>query len=191
MTILVTGRAERVGLNFDEATGKLRYNGREVGECIRKDGIARVTFTYTYESGSESWFSPLSWFFTELDRISPKPEISLTVETAADSLAAPISGVRFLIEREVKVGGYIWCFHKNDVDPWPSLLHGHDYEHGLKLDVLTGAIYDVATGHKCAALKSKALEKVRAQLRGSNDYAEKVALLIDAPVVAPPPDGGE
>lgn len=40
-----------MGLHLDEVRGKLLYNGREVGECVRMDGIARVTFIYRYESG--------------------------------------------------------------------------------------------------------------------------------------------
>lgn len=180
-----------MGLHHDEATGRLLYNGREVGECLFKQGVACVTFTFTYEGGPDNWFVPLSWFFRELDRISPKPEILLRVETGPDSLAQPLSGRRLLTEREVKVAGCVWRFYKTDPDPWPSALHGHDYDRHLKLDVLTGDIYDVATRQKISSLKSRDLEQVRNELRRSRDYAKRVANLIDAPAAALPPAGGD
>jgi hypothetical protein len=57
-------------------------------------------------------------------------------------------------------------------------LHGHDYERRVTLDVLTGAVYDAVTRRQFSTLKSKALEKVRNDLRRSKDFAERVKTLL-------------
>lgn len=74
--------------------------------------------------------------------------------------------------------GYIWKFHKSDTDNWPSPLHGHDYDKGLKLDAITGDIYDVGTRGRCKTLKGGDLQAVQAELRASKDFGEAVATLI-------------
>jgi hypothetical protein len=61
--------------------------------------------------------------------------------------------VRYLTEKQIKRDGYIWKFHKNDADGWPSPLHGLEYEKGLKLDVLTANIYDVGPDSAARPLK--------------------------------------
>jgi hypothetical protein len=91
---------------------------------------------------------------------------------------------RFLTEKQVKRGGYIWKFHKSDADNWPSPLHGHDYDKGLKLDAITGDIYDVGTRARCKTLKVGDLQAVQDELRASKDFKEAVASLIDNTVTA-------
>jgi hypothetical protein len=59
------------------------------------------------------------------------------------------------------------------------LLHGHDYEKGLKLDVLTGRIYDVGSRQLCRTLKAKRLKSIQDELRASEDFREIVAQLLD------------
>jgi hypothetical protein len=108
----------------------------------------------------------------------PAPAL-LTVETSADSIAEEFEVVRYLTEKQVKRGGYIWKFHKSDADDWPSPLHGHDYDKGLKLDAITGDIYDVGTRKRCKTLKAGDLRSVQAELRASKDFEEAVAALID------------
>jgi hypothetical protein len=106
-----------------------------------------------------------------------KPD--LTIETPEDSTTEELPSTRFLIERIVRQGNYIWEFHKADVDSWPSLLHGHEYAKALKLDAITGQIYDAVTRKFVFSLKPKHLEIVQDELRASKDFAEKVAQLID------------
>jgi hypothetical protein len=72
-------------------------------------------------------------------------------------------------------------FHKTDVDTWPSILHGHEYDKNLKLDALTGDIFDVATRQRCATLTEKKLKVIQEELRQSKDFADRVALLLGAP----------
>ena len=84
-----------------------------------------------------------------------------------------------LLEKHVKRGSYIWDFHKTDADPWPSRLHGHDYQKGLKLDAVTGNVYDVGTRQCCKKLKPKHLLEIQEKLRKSKDFAPLVQQLID------------
>jgi len=49
----------------------------------------------------------------------------------------------------VATKGKNWEFHKTDADPWPSRLHGHFYDAGIKLDAITGKLYKVSTRAHC------------------------------------------
>ncbi|WP_156367274.1 hypothetical protein [Novosphingobium sp. KN65.2] len=169
-----------MSLQFDPRTGKITYKGKEVGEHIFKDGRSAVRLNIEYEGGDD-WIVPLSWFAHGLSALAenqPTPAL-LTVDTPEDSIAEIFEVVRYLTEKQVKRGGYIWKFHKSDVDNWPSPLHGHDYDKGLKLDAITGDIYDVGTKERCKTLKAGALRHVQAELRSSKDFKEAVASLID------------
>lgn len=169
-----------MSLQFDPSTGKITYRGKEVGEHIFKDGRSIVRLTIEYEAGDD-WVVPLSWFAHGLSKLvenQPAPTL-LTVETPGDSIAEEYDVVRFLTEKQVKRRNYIWMFHKSDADDWPSPLHGHDYDKGLKLDAITGDVYDVGTRAKCKTLKKKDLKAVQAELRLSKDFKEAVKSLID------------
>lgn len=171
-----------MGLQFDPMTGKILFQGKEVGQYTYENGRGRVHIDVTYECDPTNWIVPLSWFDYGLNLVLPDdpapPHADLTIETPQDGLGEFRAVARFLTEREIKADGYVWRFHKTDVDNWPSPLHGHDYEHRVKLDVLTGYIYDVVTRQQYAKMKDKALEAVRAQLRESKDFAERAAALL-------------
>jgi hypothetical protein len=177
-----------MSLQFDPSTGKITYRGKEVGEHIFKDGRSTVRLNIEYE-GDDDWIVPLSWFAHGLSMLAEnQPALALlTVETSEDSIAEEFEVVRFLTEKQVKRGGYIWKFHKSDADNWPSPLHGHDYDKGLKLDAITGGIYDVGTRERCKTLKAGDLQAVQAELRASKDFKEVVATLIDNPPVTTGP----
>ena len=81
--------------------------------------------------------------------------IGLTLETGEADIAERYKVGRSLTEKVVKRDGYIWKFHKNDPDQWPSALHGHDYETNVKPDAYTGEIYDVGTRQRCMKLSAK------------------------------------
>jgi hypothetical protein len=167
-------------LQLDPQTGKIFYRGKQVGEHIFENGRNIVRLNIEYEGG-DNWIVPLSWFDFGLSKIAddrPDP-VLLTVETPEDSIAEEFEVLRFLTEKQVKRGGYIWKFHKTDADNWPSPLHGHDYDKGLKLDVLTGEIYDVGSRQRCKILKRADLEAVQDKLRRSRDFKDAVASLID------------
>lgn len=177
-----------MSLQFNPITGKITYGGKEVGERIFKDGRSIVRLDIEYEGGDD-WIVPLSWFAHGLSMLPenmPAPAL-LTVKTSEDSIAEEFDVVRYLTEKQVKRGNYIWIFHKTDADNWPSPLHGHDYDKGLKLDVITGNIYDVGTRERCKTLKAKDLQDVQAALRASKDFKETVAALIDKTTTATDP----
>jgi hypothetical protein len=171
-----------MGLQFDPMTGKILYLGKEVGQYTFEDGRGRVHIDITYECEAENWILPLSWFDYGLHMLPSRepapPQPDLVIETGEDSLTDPLPAMRYLTEKEIKAGGYVWSFHKTDADNWPSALHGHDYDKHMKLDVITGAVYDVVTRQHLTNLKSKALEQVRDELRNSKDFVTKTQQLL-------------
>ena len=175
-----------MSLQFDPSTKKITYRGKEVGEYILKDGHSTVRLNIEYEGGDD-WIVPLSWFAYGLSLLAenqPAPAL-LTVETSEDSIAEEFKVVRYLTEKQVKRGGYIWKFHKSDADAWPSPLHGHEYDKGLILDAITGDIYDVGTRERCKTFKAGDLEAVQAELRASKDFEEAAALIDNAAATSP------
>lgn len=169
-----------MALQFDPSTGKITYRGKVVGEHIYENGRSIVRLNIEYEGGDD-WIVPLSGFasgLAALDENRP-PQAELTINTPEDEVEQEFDVVRFLTEKQVKRNGYVWAFHKNDADNWPSPLHGHDYDKGLKLDAITGDIYDVGTKQRCKTLKSKHLNDIQEQLRESKDFKDKVSALVD------------
>jgi hypothetical protein len=73
---------------------------------------------------------------------------------------------------------YVWSFHKTDADTWPSALHGHEYDKNLKLDAVTGHIYDAGTRERLMTLKPQALSRIQEELRGSKDFVAMVEALV-------------
>jgi hypothetical protein len=71
-----------------------------------------------------------------------------------------------------------WVFHKNDPDPWPSLLHGHHNSEPLKLDAITGGIYNIHTRQLVQTLKKTNLQWVHEQLLASKDFGDKARKLL-------------
>jgi len=168
-----------MSIQFDPETGKMTYNGKEVGEHTYSNGKSHVRLHIEFETEGE-WVVPLSWLaygLTLLPENKPAPAL-LEVSTAEDGIETEYSVLRFLTEKQIKRSGYIWKFHKTDADHWPSELHGHDYEKGLKLDVLTGDIYDVGTRQLCKRLKASQLLIVQSELRASADFSDTINRLI-------------
>src|SRR5580692_8800743 len=96
---------------------------------------------------------PLIWFAEGLAKIEPPdPTPLLEIATAADDIDEWCNVPRLLSEKVAARDGYIWNFHKTDLDPWPSPLHGHDYDKGLKLDATNGYIFDAGARHQYAKL---------------------------------------
>jgi len=162
-------------------SGKILYKGREVGEHRFENGKSTVTLNISYDTEWDEWWTPLSLFAIGLGELPEnRPTAAdLSLETPEDGTTEELPSTRFLIERIVRQGSYIWKFHKTDVDNWPSQLHGHDYDKALKFDAITGQIYDAVTRQHCRSLKPKHLKDIQANLRASKDFAEKVAQLID------------
>lgn len=164
-------------VTHDHKGQKFLIDGEEICRYTVTDGRATVTVTWTYECAPDEIIVPLSYFTNGLAELSP---LSLTVETDADSVDLVV-GKQTLLEKQVKVGGYKWEFHKTDVDNWPSPLHGHDYESMRKLDAITGDVFDVNTKACVGKLKSKQLDVVHNTLRSSSDFRQKIAQYVDGP----------
>jgi hypothetical protein len=73
-----------------------------------------------------------------------------------------------------------WKFHKTDVDPWPSLLHGHHSQRPLKLDAITGEIFNIHTRERVQKMKPRELARVQAELLDSKDFSERARSLFGA-----------
>lgn len=169
-------------LQYDPYTSEIRYEGKLVGRYDHKDGTARVSLNLTYECALEEWIVPLSWFDHGLSYLAKhkpqKPTVALTIETGEAAIEQEFDVLRMLTEKIVKRSGYIWVFHKTDVDQWPSALHAHDYEKNLKLDALTGNIYDAGTRQHCKNLSAKELGRIHEELRKSKDFGTRISDLL-------------
>jgi hypothetical protein len=59
-----------------------------------------------------------------------------------------------------------------------SPLHGHDYSKGMKVDAISGQIYDVLTRQRCGSMKEKRLNEMQRQLRQSKDFSDRATALF-------------
>lgn len=64
-----------------------------------------------------------------------------TIEITEYTEPFVVSGGDLLEKAEIKISGHKWVVHKNDVDPFPSSPHAHEYELNVKLDLSTGKMY--------------------------------------------------
>lgn len=64
----------------------------------------------------------------------------------------------------------IWVLHKNDVDPWPSECHAHNYQSSEVIDLETGEVFN-RHGQLERTLKSKNLKELREKF-GLEDQEE-------------------
>jgi hypothetical protein len=71
-----------------------------------------------------------------------------------------------------------WVFHKNDPDPWPSILHGHHNERPLKLDAISGFIYSIQTRKHVQSLRHRELGRVQLALMNSKDFGDRARAVI-------------
>ena len=171
-------------IEYDPDTSEIRYKGKVVDRQSIQNGVARVTLNIEYECGKREWVVPLSWFAYGLSLLEKHKRqenvVGLTLETVETEIAEIYPVPRYLTEKTVKRDGFVWRFHKNDPDRWPSSLHGHDYEKNLRLDALTGDIYDTGTRRRCMKLSTKELARIHSALRESPDFAERITELLGA-----------
>jgi len=78
------------------------------------------------------------------------------------------NGSFVILKKKIKSDNRIWNFHREDVDPFPSKLHAHDYAHGEILDALTGDIYSKATKKIIRKLGKKQLRFIKQELDKNN-----------------------
>ncbi|MFG1465074.1 hypothetical protein V5F77_19495 [Xanthobacter sp. DSM 24535] len=164
---------------------KLVFDGETIATHECRDGKHTVTINFSYAVNDDSWFQPVVDLVNGLKRLPEykdvAPEVLLVLESDEDAVEILTGALRRLDEKTVKGSGYKWRFHKNDADNFPSPLHGHDYERGLKIDALTGRIFDASTKNHCETLKSKGLDKLHRELKGSADFKDKLEQLLPKP----------
>ena len=56
-----------------------------------------------------------------------------------------------------KMNSNVWIFHLNDLDPWPSVPHGHSYasKPPMVIDVYSGVMYNKSTGKEISKANKK------------------------------------
>lgn len=169
-------------IGFDLKTGKISYEGRVIGNYRVEDGRGKVSLNIQYDCRPDDWVVPLSWFaygLSHLEQHRPKDhESDLKVETQEEDIGEEVQSLRLLTEKTIRQQGYCWRFHKNDLDDWPSGLHGHDYDKNLTLDAVTGDIYDATTRKKLKSLKQKKLKELQNELRASKDLEDRVVAFL-------------
>lgn len=93
-----------------------------------------------------------------------KENIEILGEIELEESILPQGTIRLLTEQTVKVKGEVWIIHKNDVDPFPSSPHAHNYDSGVSLHLGTGEFFDKRQSK--GFLKCKKLKLVRDKISG-------------------------
>jgi hypothetical protein len=84
---------------------------------------------------------------------------------------------RLIIKVTIAADGAKWRFHKSDIDPWPSELHGHNIaDKTMKLDATNGHIW-LKRKFK-ARISSKELMRVQNELLENKDLSEKARRVL-------------
>jgi hypothetical protein len=76
----------------------------------------------------------------DAEKIIGHPEV--LAEFISEEPLIPEGIPRLLTEQTVKVKGEVWRIHKNDVDPFPSVPHAHNYESEVVLHLGSGEMFD-------------------------------------------------
>jgi hypothetical protein len=162
-----------------EDDGSITYKGSVVGHITTEGNETKVEINLTYSSNPEDAIAPVSWLAYGLRILEgPPPPIVLTVRTEEADIESRLDVPEFLIEKIIKRDGYIWAFHKADADPWPSPLHGHDYEKGLVVDVISGNIFDKVSRRQITTLNAKVLARLCDDVRGCKDLEDRAAAYL-------------
>lgn len=92
---------------------------------------------------------------------SPPPEVLGEVEFEESILPSGVP--RFLTEQQIKIKGEKWVIHKNDIDPFPSNLHAHNYQDNLVVHLGNGDLYQ--RRRKVGNLCKNKLKLLRGEIR--------------------------
>jgi hypothetical protein len=114
-------------LQLNPLNGDIQFRGRKIGTTDYVDGKNRVSFNLTYETDTEDWVLPLSWLAYGMReaQLDTTLSMALTVSTLEEDVEPmDVTGPVLLVEKILKLDGYVWQFHKSDADHWPSPLHG-------------------------------------------------------------------
>jgi hypothetical protein len=97
-----------------------------------------------------------------LDFSFTKPEVIAQITFEESILPEGIP--KLLTEKTIKVKGEVWVIHKNDVDPFPSTPHAHNYESGISLHLGTGEFFQKRRSK--GFLNCKKLVRIRENIKG-------------------------
>lgn len=170
-------------LQLDLKGSSVLYNGKRIGELVHKNGKTFVQLNLKYSATQENWIYPLIHLAEGLKRIETSVKVktaTFQISTAEEDIARRYKKPQSLLEVLITRKNYNWTFHKTDPDLWPSPLHGHDYARNLKLDAVSGHVYDIGTKQRCQTLRKKTLKSIQKALRDSKDFKAKVEKFIDA-----------
>lgn len=132
----------------------------------------------TFNKPVGEWIGTLTEIAKILRNIdAPKPLVVLEYDYSDDDLDKMTDVSKLLIEFTVKLRNMKWIFHKTDADSWPSPFHGHDYERNLKIDAITGKLYDVSTRKIIGKLKKNKLADLQSKLKKSPDLEHLCPLI--------------
>jgi hypothetical protein len=113
----------------------IKLTKEDVGRAISEmEGFSQnlQIFWYTLEHGLSIYHKLKNYPFNQTIG---------QIELIGDDCVFPDNIPANIYEAEIKIKGQIWIIHKNDVDPFPSDPHAHNYETGLKLDLSNGFLY--------------------------------------------------
>lgn len=170
---------------FDPNTSEFTYKGKTVGSWRVEKGQGRVLMDITYDVDEAAidvieLLSRAGVALKEHARKTPPLVVACMIETGEDDIEFQVQGARqTLVEVTVKRDNYQWRFHLNDADPWPSIVHGHDYDRRLKIDAFTGKIYDTSTKNHCATLKKKKLDFIVIELKKNPEFKSRLESSAD------------
>lgn len=168
-----------MSFQFNPRTFEFLYKDRVVGSWHVENGQGRVLLDITYDVDEAAMdvielLSRAGVALLDHAEKEPKNDPLCILETEKSDVEMVDGARRRLVEVTIKRDNYQWRFHLNDADPWPSIVHGHDYDRGLKLDAFTGYIYDINTKQHCETLKKKKLSFIVAKLKEHPEFKQRL-----------------
>ncbi|PZP56506.1 MAG: hypothetical protein DI586_03405 [Micavibrio aeruginosavorus] len=167
-------------IQFNSETEEFIYKNKVVGSWKVENGHGRFHLDITYEvddvgiSLGELLPKIAEVLKIHAEKEPPMKDPIVILETDEIDVEPIMPARRTLTEVTIKRGNHKWRFHLNDADPWPSIVHGHDYERNLKLDAFTGYIYDISTRNHCETLKKKKLNFIVAKLKENPEFKHRL-----------------
>lgn len=109
-------------------------------ELNQKIDLLDVAY-FLYEKGGRevSSSNELVRLIQEFGYISKGPKIIKRV--VSDDSLIPDDIPVFLTKKKYKVKGEVWDVHQDDVDPFPSSPHAHNYDQNLVMHLGNGKLY--------------------------------------------------
>lgn len=123
--LLCAAQFEQIQFDVEQGIGRV-LDSSKVAEYLATKGIQPKSIEETIQHLDEQFLSQFP-AFTE--------RIFLTSTVLPSEL--PV----LLRKKRYKVSGEIWTIHQNDVDPFPSSPHAHNYDQNLVMHLGNGKLY--------------------------------------------------